>query len=65
MNIEFDNLIMSFIAEYNLLIDELNEYVGKHPKKPRGRPIIYLTIEDRKHAYRENYRSKNKNIRYL
>ena len=66
MNIEIDNLIVDFIADYNILFAELNEYVGNTVKKPRGRPIIYLTREDRKNAYREKYRCRlHKKINYL
>jgi hypothetical protein len=56
MNTEIDDLIVNFITDYNILSAELNEYVGKHTKKPRGRPLIYLTHEDRKLAYREKYK---------
>ena len=66
MNVEIDNLIVSFTADYNTLFAELNEYVGNQPKKPRGRPIIYLTLEDRKIAYREKYKARlHKNSNYL
>ena len=60
MNKEIDDLIVSFMLDYNILFVELNEYVSKHSKKPRGRPLIYLTIKDRKNAYREKYRTKLK-----
>ena len=45
MNIEIDNLIVDFIADYNILFAELNEYVGNTVKKPRGlkQLSVYLT----------------------